>query len=121
VLNLAKLAADSGFKIALDESANVDASRDARSWYYQIPCRYGHVGVWGKTLLSAYATGRIMIGKLASLPGVNVVQRGDDEIQVTFHPDRLADVANLLHARRRRTVSERERARLRAISPLLSH
>ena len=62
-------------------------------WLYQVPCRFGHIGVWGENLLSAYASGRLMTGRLASLPGVRVVQRGDDEVQVTFTPDLLPEVA----------------------------
>jgi hypothetical protein len=110
-----KALAEGKFRITLDESAEVDPSREERPWYYRIPCKFGHIGLWTKTELSACAVGRVMPGKLMAIPGVRVVQRGDHEVQVAFPPDLLDEVATLLHARRKRRISDETRERLRVM------
>jgi hypothetical protein len=92
------------YKIALDESAS-GQSRADRLWYQQIPCRYGHIFVAGRKLLGAHASGKLMPGRLAALPGVTVRQRGDSEINVVFPREVFPAVAALLQARKRRKVS----------------
>ena len=105
------------YRIVLDESAELDGSIADCPWYHRIPCRYGHIGVWGENTLSAYASGRIITGKLAAILGVRVVQRGDSEIQVTFAPELLETVASVLGARQRRrvTLTEEQKAERRRL------
>jgi hypothetical protein len=53
-----------------------------------------------------------MVPKLEALDGVTVHQRGDHEVRVIFHPDRLDAIADLLKARKRRRLSDDQKARL---------
>ena len=92
------------YKIVLDESASGQDRAD-RLWYQQIPCKYGHICVFGRELLGAHAAGRRRAGRLAALPGVTVRQRGDSEVNVSFPPEVFPAVAALLQARKRRKVS----------------
>jgi len=62
MIDLSRLAAEHGYKLALDESSEIDPPRDSRPWYVRIPHRYGHIGVWGENTLSACTFGRIIKG-----------------------------------------------------------
>ena len=120
MINLRDLT-DHRYRITLDESANRTPPRSARLWHYRIPCRYGHISVHGERSLAAFTNHRKVGTRPASLPGVKVHQRGDREMTVVFSPDRLDAVASLLKARKRRQLSEAQRARLLAISPFAPH
>jgi hypothetical protein len=98
------------YRISLDESA--DPSRESRLWYCRIPCRYGFINVHGPTTLAAYTDRRRMVPKLVAVEGVTVHQRGDSEVRVILDPSRLDAIADLHHAKRRRRLSDAERARL---------
>ncbi len=102
------------YRMVLDESAELDTDHESRLWYYRIPCKYGFIAVHGPKTLSASTNRRIMAGRLATLPGVKVRQRGDSEVTVTFPPDCLDAVANLLQAKRRRRLSDAHKASLAA-------
>jgi hypothetical protein len=106
-----KALAGAKYRIALDPSAGAEPSRAERPWYYRIPCKYGFIGVHGPKALMAYCKARLVISRLIALPGVAVKQRGDHEVNVTFPPERLDAVADLLQARRRIILSDAERAR----------
>src|SRR4051812_44715639 len=89
------------YKIALDESANIAKQSEAdRLWLYQIPGRYGHVYVHGADALGAYVQtyndGSDRLGRLLSLPGARLHQRGDREASVVFLPAALEAVAGIL-------------------------
>jgi hypothetical protein len=99
------------YRVSLDESAELDGSEAERPWHLRIPCRYGHVYVHGRETLGAYTDRPGVIPRLLAVPGVRVHQRGDTEVTVTFPPDRLDAVAAVLKARRRRQLTEAERAR----------
>lgn len=102
------------FKIILDESAAVSGlSRADKLWLYQIPCRFGHIYVHGTDRLGAYCHGRQRIKPLLDIPGVTLHQRGDSEVSVTFAPEALPLVADLLKARRRRVLSDSHKEMLR--------
>jgi hypothetical protein len=99
------------YKVVLDESAAIPGQSAAdRRWLQQIPARYGHIYLHGKDELGASATGRIIAGKLAALPGVRVHQRGDCEVTVVFPPGLFPAVAALLKARKRRRLSAEQAA-----------
>ena len=55
--------------------------------------------------LAAYTTRRLTRGKLLALPGIIRHQIGDEEVRVLFPVDRLPEVARLLGARKRRSLS----------------
>ena len=100
------------YRVALDKSRSDEPSRAERLWLYQIPCMYGHIGVWGENTLSAYTDRKLVMKRLAAISGAKVVQQGDSEVQVTFPPERLHAVAQLLRARVKRQVSEEDRQKL---------
>lgn len=105
------------YRITLDESATIPGqTQEERLWLYRIPCKYGHIYVHGTDTLGAYTDRRLIVSRLIALPGVKVHQRGDSECSVTFQPEHLENVAQLLQARRRRQVPEAERQRLAQMS-----
>lgn len=108
------------FKVCLEESypAQPAGRRDASDalWLQIIPGRLGHVFPHGGDLLAASTNSRgVTAQRLLALPDVTLWQNGSDGVTVLFPPDRLEDVAALLHLRRRRRVSDKERDRLRAL------
>ncbi len=104
------------YRVTLDESADLDGSREERLWCYRIPCKYGFIGVHGPPKLMAFCKATRLFTALLALPGVESRQRGDKELNVTFPVESLDVVADCLHARRRRRVSDAEKARLVAMS-----
>src|SRR5512135_528800 len=95
------------YRITPDEAAVIPGQTKAdRLWLQQIPCKYGQIYLHGTDTLGAYASGRLITGRLAALPGVRVHQRGDTEVTVVFPPERFSAVADLLRARKRRCVAE---------------
>jgi hypothetical protein len=106
------------YRITLDESASIDGqTQEERLWLYQIPCKFGHIFVQGENTLGAYCNRIKVIPRLIALPGVRVKQRGDREVNVAFDPAQLAEVAQILRARKRMSLSpeRREQLRLRMI------
>ena len=112
MIDLSAIATDHGYKLTLDESAKIDPARSSRPWYWRIPCRYGFISVHGQDMLAAWSKSPKMIPRLISVPGVKVHQRGKGEVRVVFPVDRLADVAELLQARKRRRATEAARERI---------
>ena len=100
------------YRVALDKSRSDEPSREERLWLYQIPCQRGHIGVWGENTLSAWTDRTPTSKRLEAIPGVKVVQRGDRELQVTFGPERLDAVAELLKARKKRQLTDEQREKL---------
>jgi hypothetical protein len=102
------------YRVALDESADVDTARADRPWFYRIACRRGHVYLHGPETLGAYTDRKRIAKRLVALPGVRVHQRGDTEATVVFAPEALGPVLELLQVRRRPVLSEARRAELAA-------
>lgn len=101
------------FRITYDESAEiVGQTREERLWLCRIPARRGHIFVQGVETLGAYCDRPRLFARLLAIPGVKVLQRGDTEINATFPRERIEDVAQLLHAKRRRRVSDTQKQRL---------
>jgi hypothetical protein len=102
-----RVLANRRYRIALEPPATGGGGvPDAdRPWYYRIPCKLGHIGVWSHDRLSASTDRRNMRSRLEAIPDARVVQRGDLELTVTFPPERLEEVAELLHAYKRRRLS----------------
>jgi hypothetical protein len=99
------------YRITLDESAKVGGvPRDELLWLYRIPAKYGHVYVHGQDVLGAYCDRKNIIPRLKRLPGVRVHQQGDREVTVVFAPEHFPSVADLLQARKRRILSDEQKA-----------
>jgi hypothetical protein len=85
-------------------------------WLQIIPCERGHICPWGgENLAACTTTAGPTVNRLKALPFTKVVQDGDDGANVLFHVDHFEEVAAIMHPRRRRQVSEAERARLRGV------
>jgi hypothetical protein len=119
MIDLKQLANDRGLRTTLDESATIDPARSSRPWYWRVPCRYGFVSIHGPATLAAWTGNPKIVGKLVSIPGVRIHQRGDTEARVLFGPEILDSVVAVLQARKRRRISDSERERLASISPFL--
>jgi len=86
-------------------------------WYFIIPCRNnaGHIYPYGGNMLGFASNGRHpkMCKQIASLPGAEVWQDGDDGQNVIFPVDVFDQVAQIVHLKQKKQVSEEERQRLR--------
>ena len=90
-----------------------DAARAEDPWLQIIPCRLGHIFPWGGSTLAASTNTRGGTARnLAPLDFTTVAQDGDDGLTVLFPVEKFAQVAELMKPRRRRQISETERARL---------
>lgn len=116
-LNLRELFGET-YRIGFEESYYAERTRHTIDdpWLQIIPGTYGHIYPHGGELLavSTHRRGRIA-KKLIDLPGVVVVQSGDDGINATFPLSVFDDVASLIGARKRRNVSPEQRERLLSI------
>jgi hypothetical protein len=111
MIDLKAIAAAHGCRVTLDESASIpgQAAGD-RAWLVQVPGRRAHLFVHSRTELGAW-TDRLPAGRrLAALPGARVHQRGDREVTVVLPPEQFAQAAGLIQARRRRVLSDEQRA-----------
>jgi hypothetical protein len=88
-------------------------SRIDDPWLQIIPGTKGHIYLHGDCLLAVATNTRGPTAtRIANIPGVTVVQDGDDGINATFPVELLPQIAALIGAkRRRRKLSENERAR----------
>ncbi len=113
-LNLHALAGGR-YRLELDESARIDRSQEPKDWCIQIPCKHGHIGVHSDKELRAYCKATRLFARLTDITSARVIQEGDKEIAIAFHPTHLDEVAELLKARRKRVVTEEELQRLASI------
>lgn len=82
-------------------------------WLLLIPCQCGHIYPHSDKLLGVATNGRgSLTQKIARLPGVEVVQDGDDGINAVFPASLFAKVAAIVKPKRKRQVSAKERERL---------
>jgi hypothetical protein len=100
------------FKITTEDGSRV--YRDIRRsdpWLLTLPCRLGHIYPHGGEFLGASTDRRgPTANRLASLPGVRVVQDGDDGVNVVFELDRFNQVAEIMGPRSRRRLSAEQKA-----------
>jgi len=92
------------------------AGRKDDPWLQVIPCRRGHIYPHGGDLLGLATNGRGSTATvIAKLPGVTVLQDGNDGINAVFPLRLFPQVAKLIKPRRRRqlTVEQRQLAALR--------
>jgi hypothetical protein len=86
-------------------------------WFMQIPCRYGTIYPHGGVMLVVEIDHHNRVAnRVASLPGAELIQDGDDEKAIRFHVDSFDSVAKIVRPRRRRQISDAERARLAGLS-----
>jgi hypothetical protein len=82
---------------------------------FVIPCKRGHIYVHGPELLGVATNGRGPIVKqLSALPGIRITQDGADGVNAVFSPEQFAAVAAIVRPKRKRKLSERQKAVLAA-------
>jgi len=109
MIDLKQLATDLRLRVTLDESAR-DEPRSERPWLWQIPGRFGHVYVQGENMLAVYATGNKIRRDRIVAAGATIRQDGDREFSATFLPDRLREICDIIHARKKRVMTPEQRA-----------
>jgi hypothetical protein len=81
-----------------------------------IPGRYGQIEWFDGTELAVYADRPRLFARLWAIKGVRRHQTGDNEMRAVFATGALQQVARVIKARRRRTLSAEE-ARRRGFKP----
>jgi hypothetical protein len=81
-----------------------------------IPGRYGQIEWFDGNDLAVYTDRPRLFARLWAIPGVRRHQTGDTEMRAVFAPEALLQVARIIKARRRRTLSPEE-ARRRGFKP----
>jgi hypothetical protein len=81
-----------------------------------IPARYGQIEWFDGNDLAVYTDRPRLFARLWAIPGVRRHQTGDTEMRAVFPPEALEQVAGVIRARRRRTLSSEE-ARRRGFKP----
>jgi hypothetical protein len=80
-------------------------------WYAQIPCRFGTIYPYGDTILAVEVDYHRHIAKrLADLPGLKLHHNGDHEKTFLFDVADFEKVAEIVQPRRRRQLTEEQRA-----------
>ena len=101
-IDLETLATSAGYRVALDPTSEIDTARSERAWYIRIPGARGFVSVHSSTHLAVHCNHRRLFDQLLAVPTTRIAQRGDDEIRVIFAPGYLAEICEIIKARRRR-------------------
>jgi hypothetical protein len=97
---------DPAFDPKHKQRENLDA------WMMTLPCRFGVIYPWGGDRLSVEVDYHLRIAKrLAALPGVTLTQDGDEEKTFTFPVSIFDEVAKIVQPRRRRHLSDEQKAK----------
>src|SRR5262245_10951102 len=102
---LQSLAATHGYRVTADSEG-----------FPMIPGRYGQIEWTGGPELAVYSRRPRLFQKLWAIPGVTRHQTGDDEMRAVFPPEALEQVAQVIKARRKRSLAPEE-ARRRRFKP----
>jgi hypothetical protein len=101
------------YRVEYEESYYAQHGPRARTddpWLQIIPCQAGHIYPWGGSTLAASTNGRgPTANKLMALPGTTVHQDGSDGMTILFPVERFAEVAALMHPKRRRQMTAEQR------------
>ena len=82
-------------------------------WEMQLLCKYGLIYPWGGTRLAVQIDFHPNIARqVARLPGVELVQDGDDEKTFRFDVSSFDAVAELVKPRRKRVFTDEQKAEL---------
>ena len=97
------------------------SGKEDRHWLWQIPCtrtKGGHIFTYSDTHLAYMSELGRSHGKLRrdllELGYTRIEQLGDEEFTVSFPVERLDEVASLVRARKRKKLTEEQKALLRA-------
>ena len=100
-------------RIVLDESALCEPGGKDDPWYFQIPCRFGHIYPYSDKLLAFYFDGYGVRAKLhRKHRDIETRQWGDTEVVFLFTPEQFPVVAQYAKPKRRRRLSDEHRRKL---------
>jgi len=102
------------FKIVLDESASCPGESKDNPWYYQIPCKFGHIYSYSDKKLGFYCeSGNIRNRLHREHPKIEVVNWSDDgEAIFLFTYDQFENVARYARPKRKKRLSQEHRRKL---------
>jgi hypothetical protein len=104
------------YKVGWDEAYRAEYGKGARTndpWLRIVPCKYGHIYPYGGRQLVASMDKRgRLASRLASLGCVRVFRDADDGVDVLFDVGDFDRVAEVMKPRKRRRMSDAEKARL---------
>jgi hypothetical protein len=114
---------DRGYRVLNETQDYRPAHQRDDPWDLVVPGRSGFVAPWGylpprgSGLLVAATRSSVTTRRLlAAVPGARVVQDGSDGQNITFAPDYLDVVADVLGLKRKRVLSAAHRAKLAQVS-----
>jgi len=111
-LNLKELYADR-YRIELDESALCPGESKRNPWYFQIPCKHGHIYPCSDKLLGFYCTGTKIRAKLRrNHPELETPLWGQSEAVFLFPLEMFGIIAQYTKPRRKRQLSEKHKKQL---------
>jgi hypothetical protein len=90
---------------------------DLEGWP-MIPGRAGHIEVHDAISLAVYTDRPRLFAKVWSIPAVRRHQTGDTEMRAVFPPEALAQVAQVIGAKRKRSLSCEQARRVSGFGPL---
>jgi hypothetical protein len=107
------------YRIEFDPAHAAEHGKRSRfddPWLQLVPCQRGHIYPHGGNMLGVATNGRGSTAvALSRLPGVTVVQDGDDGINAIFPAELLPKVAALVKPRRKRQLTPEQRERLATV------
>lgn len=115
-----KALAGERWRVIRDPAAGDDPGWTQDPWLWRIEGQGGHVYVHGADVIGVWVKGSRTRDRILALPGARLHQAGDREWTVVLPVDHLDTVCEIIYARRRRQVSEEERARLAVMSAIHS-
>ena len=102
------------FRIQLDEAAECESGGRNNPWYYQIPCKFGHIYPVSEKLLGFWCeSGTIRRRLHREHPEINVTNWSDDgEAIFLFAPDQMDIIAEYAQPKKKRRLSDEHKKKL---------
>ena len=102
------------YRIAIDESAYLPGEGKDNPWYYQIPCKYGHIYPHSDKKLGFYCeSGNIRNRLHQEHTDIEITNWSDDgEAVFLFTPDQFNIVAEFAKPKRKKRLSQDHRRKL---------
>ncbi len=99
------------YRIGWDESRPRGGFKDPQ--LMTLRGRRGHVYVDGDKLCAALDCTVYLVNKVKKIPGVKILQYGDDGINFSFSEDSFRQIAKIIQLYRRKKLSEAHKEKLR--------